>query len=121
METDNFPVRTGDRGTGGDGDALPDGAAGQREMVVRRDRGCKSMYASACSRALVRDDGAVRKEMADNLSGGLRIERTDRNIGLTECPDVKPLPGCLHGAGERLEGGRTILVRMGEVKNFAVF
>src|ERR1700682_3704484 len=71
METDNFPVRTGDRGTGGDGDALPDGAAGQREMVVRRD--------------------------------------------------VNRLPGCLHGAGERLEGGRTILVRMGEVKNFAVF
>ena len=118
METDDHPARTGNRGTGSNGDALPDRAAGQREMIVRRDRGCKAMYASACGRALVRDDGAVRKEMADNLSGGSRIERPRRNIRPTKWPDVQRLPGCLHGVGERLKGARPIFVRMSKVKNF---
>ena len=78
METDNLPVRTGNRGARGDGNALPDRAAGQRKMIVRLDIGCKSMNAAACGCAFVGNDGTGRKIMGDDLSGGERIERAAR-------------------------------------------
>jgi hypothetical protein len=94
-ETDNFPVRTGNRGARGDRDALPDRAARQRKMIVLLDIGCKSMNAAACRCAFVGNNGAARKIMGDDLSGRQRIERSGRNIGLALYTDVQRLLGCL--------------------------
>src|SRR5271170_4038936 len=51
LETNNFPVGIGDRGAGGDWNALSDRAARQRKMIVRLDIGSKLMNAAARRRA----------------------------------------------------------------------
>src|SRR5260370_15596195 len=86
-------------------------------MIVRLDVGCKSMNAAACGCAFVGNDGTGRKIMGDYLSGRQRIERSDRNIGLAERADTQRLLGCPHSVGESLQGGRTILVSVGEIEN----
>ncbi len=99
VETDDLPVRTGNRGARGDRDALPDRATGQREMIVRLDTGRKSMNAAACGCAFVGNDGAARKIMGDDLPGRQRIERSDRNVRLARYDNVQRLLGCLYSVG----------------------
>src|SRR5260370_29821812 len=120
VETDDLPVRTGNRGARCDWNALPDRAAGQRKMIVRLDTGRKSMNAAACGCAFVGNDSAARKIMSDDLSGRQRIERSDRDVRLARYANVQRLLGCLYSVGESLQGGRAILVSVGEIENSAI-
>ena len=103
VETDDLPVWTGDRGAGGDRNALPDRAAGQRKMIMRLDIGRKSMNAAARRRAFIGNDGAARKIMGNDLSGRQRIERAARNIGLPGYRRHARLLRRLHRVGEGLQ------------------
>src|ERR1700751_3915864 len=115
METDDFPVRTGNGGARGDRNALPNRAARQRKVIVRLDISRVSMNPAPRRRALIRDDGTVRKEMGDDLTSGQRIERSDRNVGLPEITDMQRHFRRLQGLGEIFQGDRTIFVRVSKV------
>ena len=99
MQTDDLPVRTGDRSARRDWNALPDRAPGQRKMIVRLDAGCISMNAAAGGRTFIGNDGAVRKMMRDNLPGRLWIQRPVRNIGLPGDTDTQRCSNAAAGRG----------------------
>ena len=80
LETNDFPIGTGDRGASGDGNALSDRASSQRKMIVRLDIGREPMNAAACCRAFVGNDRAARQIMRNDLPGGERIELSVRNV-----------------------------------------
>jgi hypothetical protein len=88
VEADDLPLGAGNRGAGGDGNTLPDRAASQRKMIMRRDVGREAMNAAACRRAFVGHDNAARQMMGNHLSGRDRIERAARNIGLARFADT---------------------------------
>src|ERR1700756_1790564 len=120
METYDLPVGTGNRGARSDWNALPDRAAGQRKMIMRLDVGRKAVNTAACRCALVGNDGAARKIVGDDLSGCQRIERASGNIGLPGHADMRRLLRRFHSVCKSFHGDSAILVRVGEIEDFAV-
>src|ERR1700744_2923684 len=89
-------------------------------MIMRLDRGGKAMNAAARRRALVRNDGAAREKMRNDLADSERVERTSWKIGFAQYANMHRLFGCSPRVGESLQGCRAILVWVGKIENPAI-
>ena len=123
MEADDLAVRAGDGRTGRKRQALPDGAAREREVVMRRGIRRRNHRADAGGRGLVGNDRIVGKEVADDLTGGELVERGAgfRQVRLLKRRDIRRLFRRGNGGSDRFERRDAIFVAMGEIDDVGAF
>jgi len=99
LDVEHPPTRGGDRGAGGDGHAVPDRSAGERQPVVRGCAGGRAVQPEPGRVRLVSDDRVLGQECADRSGERFTGECADR--ALRAGP---PDPGCLDaGRVDRVE------------------